>query len=394
MVPRDPHEVHRAATPLELLFDLTFVVAIAQASSALHHALVDGHASEGLIGFPLVFFAIWWAWMNFTWFASAYDCDDVGYRIAVFVQMGGVLILAAGVPRALDGGEFGVMVVGYVVMRLAMVGLWLRAGFAHPEGRATAFRYAGGIAFVQVLWIIRVALPEAISLLTFLVLAAAELAVPMWAERGVRTPWHPGHIAERYGLFTIIVLGESVLAATVGVQVALDADGSFADLATIAFGGALLVFSMWWMYFDGPNELIVERIREDFDQHRNAAFVWGYGHYCVFAGAAATGAGLAVAVDQATHHSELTDTQAGFALTVPVTMYVLAVWLLHIRYKTPSTLRNVGAPTAAALILASSFTSEPVLLSGLVLAGFVAAWVISNQAAPPDQVDLVEIEPT
>ena len=84
MVARSPHETHRAATPLELFFDLVFVVAIAQAAGALHHAVAELHAVDGLIGYLMVFFAIWWAWMAFTWFASAYDCDDVPYRLLVF----------------------------------------------------------------------------------------------------------------------------------------------------------------------------------------------------------------------------------------------------------------------------------------------------------------------
>ncbi len=121
MTPRDPEEEHRAATPLELFFDLTFVVAVAQAGEGLTRGLAHGDARHVLIAYPLVFFAIWWAWMNFTWFASAYDTDDVAYRIAVLVQVTGVLILAAGIPGALAHWDFDLMVVGYVVMRLAMV---------------------------------------------------------------------------------------------------------------------------------------------------------------------------------------------------------------------------------------------------------------------------------
>src|SRR2546423_14236996 len=100
MAGRDPAETHRASTPLELFFDLTFVVAVSQAAAALHHGLVEGHASRALAGFPLVFFGIWWAWMQFTWFASAYDTDDVPYRLAVLLQLRGVLGLAAGAPPA------------------------------------------------------------------------------------------------------------------------------------------------------------------------------------------------------------------------------------------------------------------------------------------------------
>src|ERR1700677_4658222 len=150
MVQRDPNEAHRAATPLELFFDLTFVAAVAQAGSGLEQGLVGGDARRVLIAYPLVFFAIWWAWINFTWFASAYDVDDVPYRLAVLVQMTGVLILAAGTTRALEHWNFDLMVLGYVVMRLAMVSLWLRAAFSDPIGRRTALRYAGGIALVQV----------------------------------------------------------------------------------------------------------------------------------------------------------------------------------------------------------------------------------------------------
>src|SRR5262245_14298385 len=101
MSARDPGEEHRVSTPLELFFDLTFVVAVAQASSTMHHLLVDGHARDALLVFPMVFFAIWWAWMGFTWFASAYDPDDAAYRVMVFVQMAGVLVFAAGVARFL-----------------------------------------------------------------------------------------------------------------------------------------------------------------------------------------------------------------------------------------------------------------------------------------------------
>src|SRR5215510_23481 len=106
MTGRDRGEAHRASTPLELLFDLTLVVAVAQAASQLHQALGQGHAGHALAGYAVVFFGLWWAWVNFTWFASAYDTDDVAYRLTTLVQMTGALILAAGIPRAFDRGDF------------------------------------------------------------------------------------------------------------------------------------------------------------------------------------------------------------------------------------------------------------------------------------------------
>jgi low temperature requirement protein LtrA len=378
MAPRDPEESHRVSTPLELFFDLTFVVAVAQAAASLHHGLVEGHAGHALVGFPLVFFGIWWAWMNFSWFASAYDTDDALYRLAVFVQVAGVLILAAGTPRAFDHHDFGAMTAGYVVMRLGMVALWLRAAACDEGGRRrTAERYALGIAVLQVAWVARLALPDSVFVPGFVVLAIGEMAVPMWAEMTSRTTWHPHHIAERYGLFTIIVLGESLVAATMAVQVALDGDTPFGDLVGVVIGGLLLVCSMWWLYFDMPAAQGIERARRAFDEQLSGAFAWGYGHYVVFASAAATGAGLAVAVDQSTGHSELEDWQAGLALTVPVCLYVIAVALIHFRHKPASRLRTWCVPVLVPLLLVSSFTSEPVLGAGLAMAGLIAVAAVS-----------------
>ena len=105
----------RAATPLELLFDLCFVVAVAQAGGRLEDHVLEGEWGAGVLGFTVVFFAIWWAWMNFTWFASAYDTDDVPYRFATLVQIAGVLILAAGVPEAFDDFNLTVPILGYAL---------------------------------------------------------------------------------------------------------------------------------------------------------------------------------------------------------------------------------------------------------------------------------------
>ena len=116
---RDIHEPHRTATPLELLFDLTFVIAVATAASQLHHAESAGHALHTLPGYAVAFFGIWWAWMNYTWFASAYDNDDVSYRVLTLLQMVGALVFATGVP-GLFKGDTTLGVAGYVAMRLPL----------------------------------------------------------------------------------------------------------------------------------------------------------------------------------------------------------------------------------------------------------------------------------
>lgn len=377
MVGRDAADEHRAATPLELLFDLTFVVAVAQAGIALHDGLIHGDAADAIAAFPMVFFGIWWAWMNFTWFASAYDTDDVLYRLMVFLQMAGVLIMAAGIPRAFEHQDFAVATVGYVVMRLAIVSLWVRAARNDTLRRPSAVRYAIGIAVAQLGWIARLALDGATATIFFVLLIMVELAIPVWAETAARTTWHPRHVAERYGLFTIIVLGESLLSATIGVQLAIDHDERIADLAPVIVGGLLIVFAMWWIYFAMPRERATEALRAAFNARFAGAFAWGYGHYLVFAAVAATGAGLAVAVDQVTGDSQLSDREAAAVTTIPVTIYLLAVWLIHRPHKSAGS-HQYTTPIAAVLILAATFTPEPVLITGVILSTLLAVALIAE----------------
>ncbi len=366
MTARSPHEAYRAATPLELLFDLVFVVAIAQAAGGLHHAITEAHAVAGLVGYLMVFFAIWWAWMNFTWFASAYDCDDVPYRLAVFVQIAGALILAASVPAMFESRTPNQATVGgYVVMRLAVVAQWLRAAASDPGRRTTAHRYALGISVLQVAWVTMLFVPSLWGP-GFLTFAVLELAVPVWAERAAPTTWHPHHIAERYGLLTLIVLGESILAATVAIQTALASGEGLSALAPLIVGGLLIVYSLWWIYFDRPVHDLLTSLRK--------AIIWGYGHYVVFAAVAAVGAGLAVTVDQATHHAKVSATGAGAAVAIPVAIYLLCLWFLHDRPEYRQT-RLLG-PIAAVLALLTPFTGHAVPLIGTILAGLVAVKLV------------------
>jgi low temperature requirement protein LtrA len=369
MAARSTTEANRSATVLELFFDLCFVVAVAQAADALHHQIAADHVGDGVVGYAMVFFAIWWAWMNFTWFASAYDTDDVAYRLTTLVQIAGALILAAGVPDAMDGADFGVITVGYVVMRLAMVTQWLRAARADRRHRRSSLRFAAGIIVLQLGWVLRLLLPEDLAAASFLVLVVGELAVPIWAERAAPTTWHPRHIAERYGLFTLIVLGECVLASTMAIQSALDADAELADLATTAAGGLLTVFAMWWLYFSKEAHRFLTSLR--------IAIVWGYGHYLIFGSAAAVGAGLAVNVDFLTDHAAVGARTAAAAFTVPVALFLVGVWALQVRPHHLGRWHGALVPVTAALVLASTLTPEPILVTGLLAAAMIATSLVA-----------------
>jgi len=318
-----------------------------------------------------VFFAIWWAWMNFTWFASGYDTDDVLYRLTTIVQIAGVLILAAGLPRVFATGDFSIIVVGYVIMRCAMIVQWLRAASADPPRRATARRYAIGIALCQIGWIVRLFLPVEVANLSFLVLALAEMAVPLWAERAALAPWNPEHISERHGLFTLIVIGESVLAATTAIQSSLDAGVARSVLLTNAACSLVIVVALWWLYFDQPAQ--AARVS------KRRSYLWGYGHLPIFAAAAAVGAGLQSAIDTATGSAHISTVAAGLGLAVPLAIYLLAVWGVHLTPGQVHPVQRLASPLAAVLILASAFTPWPLPLIALLMAARVVVEIVAPQ---------------
>ncbi|MEV6574370.1 low temperature requirement protein A [Streptomyces sp. NPDC051577] len=375
MTARSRDEGHRAATPLELFFDLCFVVGVAQAGRQLVHALAEEHVGSGIAGYLFVFFGVWWAWMNFTWFASAYDVDDIPYRIATLVQISGVLVYSAGIPRAFNDNDWTVAVIGYLVMRIALTFQWLRAAAGERgPARRCAITYAVGLLICQAGWTALLLAPESARQWLFLVMVVAELAVPVIAEHGHQTPWHPHHIVERYGLFTIIVLGETIAASTVAVQSAIDEHEALGELLPIAAGGLLLVFAAWWIYFAVP---VHEGLRTNRD-----AIPWGYGHFVILASAAAIGAGIEVAIEQAVGKAHISDLAANLSVSVPAALFLLFVWFLHSRHFKRGMAQQLVLPVSAAAVLACAWTGEhAVLWVGLVACATVAAGVTLAERA-------------
>lgn len=366
MRPRDPHESGRTASTLELFFDLVFVVAVSVASVQLHHDLTENHVLEGVIAYGAAFFAIWWAWMNFTWFATSFDTDDWLYRVLTFVQMGGVLTFAAGLGDFYDG-DFALVIFGYVVMRVAMVAQWVRAGHASPELRSTAYTYAGGVAAVQVLWLLLLLAPESVRPALFGVLVLAEVAVPVVAERRGTTPWHPHHITERYGLFTLILLGESLLGSSNAIITALDGQADLAPLIAIAVLTLVVTCSLWWIYFWPPHHEAIGSLGQ--------SLRYGYVHYFVFAAAGALSAGIEVEIDALTDHSELGDMAAAYTVSVPIAIFVLGIWWIAIRGNADR-LVNLVVPVGALLVLLDPLIPVPVTLTAAILVVMVTVLVV------------------
>jgi len=334
--PRDPFESHRAATPLELLFDLVSVIAIAAAAAGLHHAIAEDHSSDGILKFGCTFFAIWWAWVNYTWYASAYDNDDTVFRVLTMITMAGATAMAAGVQPFFHSLDLTLMVSGFVIMRVSMVLLWLRAAYHDEVHRKTAQWYAIGIALAQCYWVGLLLFQPVLPVMVFFSLfglgALIEISVPIVAEKHGKTSWHRHHIIERYGLLNIIVLGETLLAGSLAIG---QSTGDHLDIALIhiALSALVIVFSMWWLYFSKEEHLKGVEL--------DLAFIWGYGHLIIYASGAAVGAGLAVLVDVITHHSHISLLAGDFAVAIPASCYLIGLWFVRDRYVLVGKMRHV-----------------------------------------------------
>jgi low temperature requirement protein LtrA len=377
MVGRDPHEQGRVATPLELLFDLTFVIAFAASADELAHALAEGYVTEGVVAFVFSVFAVSWAWVNFTWFASAYDTDDWAYRLTTMVQMVGVLLLALGVPRMFESvthhdGHLDVrlMVVGYVVMRLPMVVQWERAGRADPEHRALCSKMVWTLSVAQAGWVALTVVNPGMgpSALVVVVLIGIEMAGPLLAEKlHGGSPWHGHHIAERYGLMVIIALGEGLLGTTSALG-ALIEDGWTVDVAVLGLAGTALTFGVWWTYFVVPWGHLLTA-------YRGRSFGWGYGHIPLFAAVVAIGAGLHVAAYYLDDESALDATGTLLAVAVPVAAYAACLYLLYAQItRTLDPFHMVLIAGTAVLLVV------PVLLAS---AGVDMVWCLALLALSP-----------
>ena len=373
---RDPNEEHRVATPLELLFDLTFATCFSFAASRFATELAEGRYAAAALGFGFASFAICWAWINFSWFSSAYDTDDWLFRVATMVQMIGVLVLAIGLPPMFASIERGqrldnsVMVLGYVIMRIALVSQWLRAAKQDPARRRTCLTYAITISVAQIGWValIFADLPLVGTIVLVAILVLIEFAGPVLAERkDGGTPWHAHHIVERHSLFAIIALGEGVVGTVAALSAVVEQQGWSLDAALVGIAGTGLTFGMWWIYYMIPAAEVLER-------HRDRSFVWGYSQMLIVTAIVATGAGLHVAAYFIERKAVIGPLATVLSVAIPVAAYIglnYAIYYYLVRrfYRLDVWLLTaVAAVVAASVVAAQSGLDVSKCLVILILA--------------------------
>lgn len=273
----------RRASWLELFFDLIFVAAVAQVSVPLS----TDYTVHGLGRYALMFFLIWWAWLGHTMYSSRFDSDDVLHRVLTFIQMFAAAAMAANAKAAFDSRDSAGFGVAYAVLRTVQSIQYLRARRLRDTRRLTTL-YAVGTGVAAVAWALAATMPIPARFYVWTVALLVDLSTPWIAARYThKFPPHPEHLPERFGLFTIILLGESVAAVMRGME---SQDTWPVSAAISAISGLGLAFGYWWWYFDGVKGAAERRIQAG--RHLKAFHVWTYIHFPLYLSMAVVGVGV------------------------------------------------------------------------------------------------------
>ena len=323
--PRGPHltAVLRSedrVTPLELFFDLVFVLAITQCTALIVHEPSWGRLAEAM----LVLALLWWAWTAYAWLTSVVDPEEGGVRIALIGAMAALLLVALCVPDAFDDRalEFAL---AYTAVRVAHIVLFLLASRDDRGLRRSVLGVSAGAAVGCALLIGGAMLDTGPQIALWTLALAIDMGEPYFATA---ENWRlvPEHFAERHGLIVIVALGETIVALGVGSEVGLTA-----GVAAAAVLGIVLVSELWWVYFDVVAIANVRRLVNappGQEQNAMARDVYSYLHFPLVAGIVIAAFGLH---ETLAHVDEPLDDQAAFALLGGVAIYLLGHVLVRLR---------------------------------------------------------------
>jgi low temperature requirement protein LtrA len=340
------------------------VVGIAQ----LAQQLVNDHSLGGFGIFAGLFLAVFVAWQGFSFYADRFDTDDVLFRVVMLTAMLAIAALAVQVPEVASGEHSAGFVVSYVTLRSLVIALYLRAWRSAPEARPLIVRYAGGYSLSVAIWLGSLLVDPPARYVMWGVGLAIDYAMPVLAQRlHARIPVHAGHVRERFALFTIIVLGESVVAVALGTA-ATEERASSAGTAALGF---VAVACLWWVYFD-------RGIDDAFAARRGAVQRFTRVHIPLLAALTAVAAGVHMLIEESGMH---VDAGAAWALDGGAALYLVCLTVLQ-----GTTAAGVGAQVrvaravaGAALVAAAATLGSAVTLAACSAAALVALVVFETR---------------
>lgn len=303
-----PAGSERRVTWLELFFDVIFVAAVAQVG----HPLSEDYSPTGLLRYTFLFLMIWWAWLGHTAYCTRFHSEDRVQRLLTFLQFFAVAIMAANAKSGLDSEDSAGFGAAYAVMRGVLVAQYVRARRI-PSTRGLATWHAAGFGTAAALWLTGSLLPAPWRFGLWALALVIDFSTPWMAGHHThKVPADAAHFPERFGLFTLILLGESVAAIMRGIE----SQPTWSPLAvTAAFSSLGLMCAFWWGYFYGANAAGERHLRSRRD--RTLLQVWMHSHIFFYLAIAVLAVGLEHVIargNQALHGSELGILGAAFVI--------------------------------------------------------------------------------
>jgi low temperature requirement protein LtrA len=350
-------------TPLELFFDLVFVLALTQCTALMAAEESWNGLGKGL----LVLGVLWWSWVGYAWLTSVVDPEEGGVRIAMFAAMAALLVVALCVPDAFGDDGF-LFACAYGVVRAAHIALYILASRDDPGLRQSVLGLAGGSAIGVALLIAASGVDGWLQGTLWTLALLLDMGEPfLFGTEGWRLE-HPAHFAERHGLILIIALGESIVAIGIGAGTEVDTGVVAAAILGIAVAAAI-----WWLYFDVVSMLAERNLAAmppGRERNKLARDTYSYLHFPMVAGIVLGAFGLKKTLGDV---GEELPTVAAFALLGGTAIYLLA----HVAHRlrnvhTVNTHRLVSAVVALALIPLA--VELPALVTLAILAALL--WVL------------------
>jgi low temperature requirement protein LtrA len=349
--------------PLELFFDLVFVLALTQCTALMAAEPTWTGLAKGLI----VLGVLWWSWVGYAWLTSVLDPEEGGVRIAMFAAMAALLVVALSVPGAF-GDEALLFAVAYGVVRTAHIALFILASRDDPRFRQSVLGLAGGSAIGVGLLIAASGFDGWLQGALWVLALLLDMAEPFFFGSEGWSLEHPSHFAERHGLILIIAIGESIVAIGVGAGAEVDAGVAAAAVLGIAFAAAI-----WWLYFD-VIAMLAERslaaLPPGRERNELARDTYSYLHFPLIAGIVLAALGLKKTLGGV---GEELDTVTAFALLGGAALYLVG----HVAHRFRN-VHTVNKHRLACAVLAFALIPLAVKLPALATLAILAVvlWVL------------------
>ncbi|MEW6127310.1 MAG: low temperature requirement protein A [Acidobacteriota bacterium] len=369
-------QIERHASWLELFFDLIFVLAVAQVAQSLN----QDFTLTGVLRYLALFAPVWWAWIGYSFYADRFESDEVIFRVLMFAGMMAMAAVAINVRGAFNGHDVS-FAIAYVVVRLILIGLYVRAAYHVPLARQLCIRYIIGFGLGNLLWMISIFVPSpahywfwGMGFVAEVATAFVNLAVAK------RTPYDASHIPERFGLFNLIVIGEAILTGVTGIH---GTDWHLLS-ALIATGSFAIAAAVWWLYYD-----FVETygIRKGWVL---AGQVYMYAHFTISAGIAAIGVSTQHAINEA--HLSFLSTVTRWVLCGSVALFLLSITAIRISVHSHHLLWARLSAIVMALSLAGFGEWLPPLLLIAVLLSTLIGLIVIESVKQEAAMEVCELE--